>query len=233
MRLRTVPGIGEILALIILYEAHDIGRFPTVGDFVSYCRLVKCARESAGKRYGFSGKKIGNAHLKWAFSEAAVLFLRHNAAGQHFFRRLERKYGKPKGPRRSPSSRTRSLARSTSCSHARRPSTCTDSLTRERRGERVSPPSNWTAMGQAPRMLRVTLRPAATTAHIDTEQLRHVPGALPLDWPPVPARHPLLAIGSCAPNVLCPSPEPDANWTGVRARARRLESAGTRAQVSF
>ena len=96
MRLRTVPGIGEILALIILYEAHDIGRFPTVGDFVSYCRLVKCARESAGKRYGFSGKKIGNAHLKWAFSEAAVLFLRQHAEGQHFFRRLERKYGKPK-----------------------------------------------------------------------------------------------------------------------------------------
>jgi transposase len=76
MRLRTVPGIGDILALVILYEAHDISRFPTVGDFVSYCRLVKCARESAGKPHGFAGKKIGNAHLKWAFSEAAVLFLR-------------------------------------------------------------------------------------------------------------------------------------------------------------
>jgi transposase len=96
MRLRTVPGIGEILALAILYEAHDVSRFPTVGDFVSYCRLVKCARESAGKHYGFSGKKIGNAHLKWAFSEAAVLFLRQNAEGQRFFRRLERKHGKPR-----------------------------------------------------------------------------------------------------------------------------------------
>jgi transposase len=96
MRLRTVPGIGDILALVILYEAHDISRFPTVGEFVSYCRLVKCARESAGKPHGFSGKKIGNAHLKWAFSEAAVLFLRQNTEGQRFFRRLERKHRKPK-----------------------------------------------------------------------------------------------------------------------------------------
>ncbi|MGH9891849.1 MAG: IS110 family transposase [bacterium] len=95
-RLRSVPGIGEILALVILYEVHDIGRFEKVGDFVSYCRLVKCAKESAGKHYGFSGKKIGNAHLKWAFSEAAVLFLRKNPEGRKAFAKLERKHGKGK-----------------------------------------------------------------------------------------------------------------------------------------
>jgi len=70
--LQTVPGIGKILSLVLLYEIHDIERFPRVQDFASYCRLVKCARESAGKRSGTSGTKIGNAHLKWAFSEAAV-----------------------------------------------------------------------------------------------------------------------------------------------------------------
>jgi transposase len=95
-RLRSVPGIGKILALVILYEVHDIDRFATVGDFVSYCRLVKCAKESAGKHYGFSGKKIGNAHLKWAFSEAAVLFLRKNPHGQRALGKLERKHGKGK-----------------------------------------------------------------------------------------------------------------------------------------
>ena len=67
-------AIGRILGLVILYEIHNIHRFPTVQDFVSYCRLVKSAKESAGKRLGTSGKKIGNAHLKWAFSEAAGLF---------------------------------------------------------------------------------------------------------------------------------------------------------------
>ena len=94
--LRSVPGIGKILSLAILYEIHDINRFPRVQDFASYCRLVKCARESSGKRYGTSGKKIGNVHLKWAFSEAAVLFLRKNPRGQTYFSRLERKHGKGK-----------------------------------------------------------------------------------------------------------------------------------------
>jgi transposase len=94
--LRTVPGIGEILSLVLLYEIHDIQRFPRVQDFVSYCRLVKCAKESAGKRYGTSGTKIGNAYLKWAFSEAAVLFLRANPTGQKYLGRLEKKHGKGK-----------------------------------------------------------------------------------------------------------------------------------------
>jgi transposase len=95
-RLRSIPGIGKILALVLLYEIHDIHRFPRVQEFVSYCRLVKCAKESAGKRYGTSGKKIGNAYLKWAFSEAAVLFLRNNQAGQKYLARLVKKHGKGK-----------------------------------------------------------------------------------------------------------------------------------------
>jgi transposase len=94
--LRTVPGIGEILSLVLLYEIHDIQRFPRVQDFVSYCRLVKCAKESAGKRYGTSGTKMGNAYLKWAFSEAAVLFVRANPAGQKYLARLEKKHSKGK-----------------------------------------------------------------------------------------------------------------------------------------
>jgi transposase len=94
--LHTVPGIGKILSLVLLYEIHDIRRFPRVQDFVSYCRLVKCAKESAGKRYGVSGTKIGHAYLKWAFSEAAVLFLRNNPVGQKLLARLTKKHGKGK-----------------------------------------------------------------------------------------------------------------------------------------
>jgi transposase len=62
-RLRSVPGIGKILALTILYEIHDIERFPRVQDFLSYSRLVKCEHSSAGKKLGTGGAKIGNVHL--------------------------------------------------------------------------------------------------------------------------------------------------------------------------
>src|SRR5262249_24987220 len=54
-RLQTVPGIGKVLALVLLYEIHDISRFPEVGPFLSYARLVRCAHESAGKKQGTGG----------------------------------------------------------------------------------------------------------------------------------------------------------------------------------
>jgi transposase len=79
--LQTVPGISKILRLGLLYAMHDITRFPRVQDCVSSCRLVTCAKKSAGKRSGTSGPQIGNAYLTWAFSEAAVLFLHHHPAG--------------------------------------------------------------------------------------------------------------------------------------------------------
>jgi transposase len=62
--LRTITGVGDILALVMLDEIEDIARFPQVHAFVSYGRLVKSARESNGTRHGPSGKQIGNAHLK-------------------------------------------------------------------------------------------------------------------------------------------------------------------------
>jgi hypothetical protein len=66
--------------------------------------LVKCPKESAGKKYGTSGKKIGNAYLKGAFSEAAVLFLRNTPEGQNYRARLENKHGKGKAHLPRPSS---------------------------------------------------------------------------------------------------------------------------------
>jgi transposase len=94
--LRSIPGVGKILALVILYEIHDINRFPAIGNFISYARLVKCSHESAGKRKTGGHNKIGNAHLKWAFSEAAVLFLRSNEPAKHYHQKLVGKYGKAK-----------------------------------------------------------------------------------------------------------------------------------------
>jgi transposase len=90
--LQTAPGIGKLLSLVRLYEIHDIDRFPRVQDFASYGRLLKCAKESAGTRLGPPGKKIGNAHLTWAFAEAAALFLRNHEPGQKYPTRLEKQH---------------------------------------------------------------------------------------------------------------------------------------------
>jgi transposase len=94
--LQTVPGIGKILSLVLLYEIHRIDRFPSVHAFASYARLVTGSKESGGKRLGPSGKKSGNAPLKWAFSEAATLFLRTNPQGQTLLARLENNHDKGK-----------------------------------------------------------------------------------------------------------------------------------------
>jgi hypothetical protein len=58
--------------------------------------LVKCAKESKGKKLGTSGKKSGNVPWRWALAEAAVLFLRQRNPGKEYFAKLEHKHGKAK-----------------------------------------------------------------------------------------------------------------------------------------
>ncbi len=94
--LKTISGIGRILSLTIIYEVGSIDRFETVQNFASYARLVKCKAESAGKSYGTQGNKIGNANLKWAFSEAAVLYLRGNVKAQKYLLKLQKRMSKAK-----------------------------------------------------------------------------------------------------------------------------------------
>lgn len=94
--LKTVPGIGEIRGLVMLSEIDAIGRFPEVGNFLSYCRLVACTHESAGTVKGVGGRKIGNAHLKWAFPEAASLMLRSFAPARSWMQRQSKKRGAKK-----------------------------------------------------------------------------------------------------------------------------------------
>jgi transposase len=94
--LKTVPGIGPILGLVMLYEIDAIKRFAEVGNFLSYARLVTCTHESAGKVKGVGGRKIGNAHLKWAFSEAASLMLRSFVPARSWMQRQSKKRGAKK-----------------------------------------------------------------------------------------------------------------------------------------
>ena len=92
--LQTIPGVGKILALVILYELHDVNRFERVQNFCSYARLIKPLKESAGKTKGSGNKKMGNAYLKWAFSEAVILLLRESEAVKEQHQKLKNRHGK-------------------------------------------------------------------------------------------------------------------------------------------
>jgi transposase len=68
--LETMPGVGFILAVVILQEVGDIGRFGSAERFASYCGVTPRVHASGGKvRYGRL-RPDTNHYLKWAFSEA-------------------------------------------------------------------------------------------------------------------------------------------------------------------
>lgn len=92
--LLSVPGIGNILAMSLLYEIGDINRFPTHQDFVSYCRLVKGSVESAGIIKSTRGGKMGNGYLKWAMKEAVLVAKRCSPEIRGMSQRLERKHNR-------------------------------------------------------------------------------------------------------------------------------------------
>lgn len=89
--LKTVPGIGQILALTIMLETGDIRRFSSVGNFASYCRCVGSQKISNGKKKGKGNTKNGNKYLSWAFVEAANFAIRFNAKIKSFYQRKKAK----------------------------------------------------------------------------------------------------------------------------------------------
>jgi transposase len=89
--LKTVPGIGEILALTIMLETGDIQRFSSVGNFASYCRCVGSQKISNGKKKGKGNAKNGNKYLAWAFVEAAHFAIQFNSKIKSFYQRKKAK----------------------------------------------------------------------------------------------------------------------------------------------
>jgi len=85
--LSSVPGIGRILATIILLETGSIDRFAAVGNFASYARCVDSQHTSNGKKKGEGNTRNGNKYLAWAFVEAANFALRFCPEAKRFYER--------------------------------------------------------------------------------------------------------------------------------------------------
>ena len=89
--LKSVAGIGDVLAMVILLETGNIDRFADVGNYASYCRCVGSIHESNGKKKGEGNTKNGNRYLAWAFVEAANFAIRYNEAAKKFYQRKKAK----------------------------------------------------------------------------------------------------------------------------------------------
>jgi len=77
LRLLSAPGIGPILARIIICEISDIARFREPKYLISYAGLAPVVAESAGKRGRVALNPHCNHYLKYAFMMAAHAARRH------------------------------------------------------------------------------------------------------------------------------------------------------------
>jgi hypothetical protein len=223
--LRTVPGIGEILSLVLLYEIHDITRFPRVQDVLSYCRLVTCTKESAGKRYGTAGTKSGNAHLKWAFSEAAVLLLRANPAGHKYLTQLEKKHGSGKAL----TLLSQKLGRAVYDMLQRQTAFDMDTLLN---GSGSGADEPYAALDHHGLSLRIVLCNAWVAASVNAEEHRGLLAQSlgPLIGPPLR----LLSRGESRVSLPCAAPPPSLALPGARHPCSHpFAEDGTRGQRSF
>jgi transposase len=85
--LTSVPGIGRILASIIVLETGSIERFAGAGNFASYARCVDSRHTSNGRKKGEGNTRNGNKYLAWAFIEAANFALRFCDEAKRFYER--------------------------------------------------------------------------------------------------------------------------------------------------
>lgn len=92
--LMTVPGIGPVIARLILLETGPISRFKEAGNYASYARAVRSIHTSNNKKKGNGNSKCGNKYLGWAFVEAATFAARHSPEINAWFQRKEARSGK-------------------------------------------------------------------------------------------------------------------------------------------
>lgn len=89
--LKSAPGIGPVLATVIILETGPINRFADVGRYASYCRCVNSARLSNGRKKGEGNTRNGNKYLAWAYVEAANFAMRFCPEARRFYERKKAK----------------------------------------------------------------------------------------------------------------------------------------------
>ncbi len=94
-RIQQLPGIGQVLGMVVVLESGDFGRFAGAGHYASYCRAVKSERRSNDKKKGQNNRKNGNRYLAWAFAEAAMVSIRYYPRIAAWYERKKRRRNVP------------------------------------------------------------------------------------------------------------------------------------------
>jgi transposase len=92
-RLRTIPGIGKTLALLLVSEIDDIARFATPAKLHAYAGLVPSTYASGGKVLHGRIIKAGNKYIRWAMVEAVWSAMRKDSVLARMHEQLTRRKG--------------------------------------------------------------------------------------------------------------------------------------------
>jgi transposase len=107
--LRTIPGVGPVLAATIAAELGEVSRFRSAKQLVGYTGLVPFVMQSGERDRRGPLTKHGPRYLRWALVEASIHACRHPAYRQRYLR-TRRRLGKQRGPRIARVEVARSLA---------------------------------------------------------------------------------------------------------------------------
>jgi transposase len=97
----TLPGVGPILAIVIVLEIGQVDRFADAPRLASYAGCVPRIHSSGGRTFYGKVRPDVNRYLKWALVEAAnvIVLNQQRMAGRHvvqLYRRLQKRKGHAK-----------------------------------------------------------------------------------------------------------------------------------------
>jgi transposase len=93
-RLKTLPGIGDILSYLLKVEIGEISRFASDAKLAAYAGLVPSVHQSGSRLYRGHLTKAGNRYLRWGMIEAAQAAMRTDPFWKSWAARLIRKKGR-------------------------------------------------------------------------------------------------------------------------------------------
>ena len=91
--LRTIPGLGALLATVVALEIDRIERFARPAKLVAYAGLVPSTYSSGGKTSHGGLMKMSNKWLRWALVEAAWSAVRYDPYFRHQYALRHRSKG--------------------------------------------------------------------------------------------------------------------------------------------